>query len=178
MAITKEFFREIDTRDLSVKVLEELVDSCFWDGEDESAVEYSYELLTEYQHLEELYPGRYEESIVKVSGNYSSALVYLNDFKKAEKEFERCLDILRKLPNDNPEYQYAIAEALFYFAELYFNENDNSNSAVNCSEARKILEGLSEQNPDVEKYAALLEEAKRHSQYIAYSRMYDAAMNA
>ncbi len=169
MAISKEFYREIDTRDLSVKVLEELVDSCLGDGEEEAAAEYSYELLKEYQHLEELYPGRYEESIVKASGNYSSALVYLNDFKKAEKEFERCLDILRKLPNDNPEYQYAIAEALFYLAELYFNENDNSNSSVNCLEARKILVRLSEQNPDVEKYAALLEKAERHSQYIVYS---------
>ncbi len=60
-------------------------------------------------------------------------------------------------------------------SRLYELEGDINTASKKCSEAKKIIKELCEQNPDVKRFANLLDYAHRYSQHLAYSRFYNAA---
>ncbi len=76
------------------------------------------------------------------------------------------------------KYKYATARVLLNISRLYELKGDINTASKKCSEAKKIIKELFEQNPGVKRFANLLDYAHRYSQHLAYSRFYNEAFRA
>ncbi len=92
--------------------------------------------------------------------------------------YEELLTVYQQLEKrDLNKYKYATAKTLLRMSEIYEHRSDLHNASEKCFEAIGILKNLVEKDPDAKIFATLLEKAKRHSQHLAYKRLYNAAMN-